>query len=154
MAVAQYDDPDYLEQVYAALFALLSAATFQSGVKLASSQRVVQIPDEVPIANQPCLMQVQGPMRPEQKEFALSKWTVTAVAVIYLRSDGTAAAVQQVNYLIWGLKNAFNTQPPYEKQTLGGLVYHAWIEGEVFMETQDEQMVLTLPIFMLAGPSG
>jgi len=156
----QYEDPTYLEAVYAALFSLLQSAVFASGVKLVTSQRAVEIPDEVPIPNQPCLMQIQGPMRAEQKEFALAKWTLTAVAVIYMRADGASVGSQSplpatvANYLIWGIKNVFDTQPPYEKQTLGGLVYHTWIEGEVLPEIQDQQIVITIPIFMLAGPVG
>jgi hypothetical protein len=158
--VIQYENPAYMEAVYAALFALLQTATFASGVSLVSYQRVVEIPDEVPAANQPCLMQVQGPMRVEQKEFALAKWTFTAVAVIYLRADGAAAGSQgmlaatQANYLSWGIQSVFTTTPPYEKQTLGGLVYHAWVEGEVHTEIQDQQVIITVPIYILAGPSG
>jgi hypothetical protein len=158
--VIQFENPVYIETVYATLFATLQAATFASGVSLASSQRIVELPVEVPTANQPCLMQVQGPMRVEQKEFALAKWIFTAVAVIYLRADGAAAGSQgvlpstQANYLVWGIQNAFATQPPYEKQTLGGLVYHAWIEGEIFTEIQDQQIIITIPIYILAGPNG
>ncbi len=156
--IVQFEDPAYLEAVYAALFALLQKGVFAGGVKLASAQRVVEIPDQVPVANQPCLMQVQGPMDVSQKEFALAKWTMTAVAVIYLRADTTATTADpslpatQANYLVWGIANAFAAQPPYEKQTMGGLVYHAWIEGAIHTEIQDQQMVLTIPIYILAGP--
>ncbi len=156
--IIQYDDPAYLEAVYAALFSLLQSAVFAAGVALVSAQRVVELPDEVQAVNQPCLMQVQGPMRVEQTEFALPKWIFTAVAVIYVRADGSTSPspvpATTANYLIWGINNVFSTQPFGEKQTLGGLVYHAWIEGEVFMETQDQQMILTVPIYMRAGTSG
>jgi hypothetical protein len=54
--------------------------------------------------------------------------------------------------LIWGIRKAFETTPPYEKQTLGGLVVHAWIDGEVLPEVTSEQILITVPIYMIAGP--
>ena len=158
MAITQYEDATYLEAVYAALFALLKPATAASGITLASSQRTLQVPDEIPIPQQPCLMQVNGPIRAEQKEFSLTKWTITAVAVLYMRADGSSEPgvlpATQANNWVWATARAFETQPPYEKQTLGGLVYHAWIEGEVLTEVQNQQIVITIPIFILAGPVG
>ena len=160
MSIAQYDDPGYLEAVYAALFSQLQSATFGGGITLASSLRAAIAPDESPPANQPALIQLQGPMHVEQKDaFSLAKWTFTAVAVLYARVQGAMTAqdplaVTTANYLIWGIKNCLNTKPPYQKVTLGGLVYHTWIEGVVSTEVSNEQMVITLPIYMLAGTSG
>lgn len=152
-----YDDPKYLEDVYAALFAKLSGATFQGGLTLVTKSRVAEAPDTVPVADQPALRLVQGPMHSEQRQgFTLAKWTLSALAVIYVRADSDASPNPLpntvANYLIWGIKNSFNTQPPYQKQTLGGLVYHAWIEGAISPEITSEQILVTVPILMLAGP--
>ena len=153
-----YDTATYLEEVYAALLALLTNATFAAGVTLKRIQRATVVPDTVPVVDQPALILIEGPLHAEQKDaFALAKWTFTALAVIYVRADGAATGqnplpITTANYIIWGIKNAFNTAPPYGKQTLGGLVHHAWIEGEVLPEVSSEQMIITVPIYMLAGP--
>lgn len=169
---AQFTDPTYLENVYLALFTLLKQSIFASNVTLQSSWRTVMAPDRVDQSQQPALVLVNGPIDIVQKEFALAKVTMGAIAVIYLWADGAAAgdqnpsnlAATQANYLIWGLMNTFNQvinqnavtgpfMPPYQRQTLGGLVYHAWIEGKIIPEVQAQQCVITVPILMLAGPS-
>jgi hypothetical protein len=159
MTATAFTDPDYLEQVYAALFALLQSATFAGGIKIKSSTRAFMIPDQVAPADMPALILVEGPMPVEQKViFGPAKWTFTAIAVLYVRAEGTMVpnqsplSVATANRLIWGIQNAFETQPPYQKQTLGGLVVHAWIEGEVMPQVVNEQIVITVPIYMLAGP--
>lgn len=155
-----YFDPTYLESVYAALFAQLQTATFAGGLKVQTWQRAHLVPDELPVASQPAVIQVQGPMHVEQKEvFGPAKWTVTALLVIYVRADSTALGQNPLpatlaNYVIWGLTQSLETTPPYEKQTLGNLVYHCWIEGAVSIEATREQMVFTVPIYMILGPVG
>jgi len=155
-----FDDLDYLESVYAALFAHVQTAVFAAGITLQTSTRDVVIPDN-PLTrypDQPALVQFNGPAHVEQTKFNLPKWTITALVAIYFRAD--AAVIKDplpatmANRLVWGIKKIFDTTPPYEKQTLGGLVYHAWIEGEVAMEVQDNQAVITIPIWMLAGDVG
>lgn len=155
-----FDDPTYLEQVYQALFDQLVGATFPTGLTLKNPQRVVVTPDDIPVANQPTLLLFPGPLHVEQTAFALAKWTFTAIAVLYVRADGAAQNQDPLpatvaNYLVWGLARALApTNPPYQKQTLGGLVYHCWFEGDVIPEVANEQMVLTLPILIEAGDVG
>jgi len=154
-----FDDPTYLEQVYAALFALLQGATFAAGVTLKTSMRAFMVPDQVAPEDMPALVLVEGPLHAEQKEiFGPAKWTFTAMAALYVRAEGTVAprqkplSVTTANLLIWGIQKAFETKPPYQKQTLGGLVAHAWIEGAVVPDVTSEQVLITVPIYMLAGP--
>jgi hypothetical protein len=158
-----YDDPTYLESVYAALFTMLQGATFQSGFSIKTFSRAVDAPPKVPAIDQPALVLVGGPMHGEQSQVftgsSTTRWTLTALAIIYVRAD--SAAMQQdplpstiANYLVWGIVNAFATSPPTERQTLGGLVYHAWIEGEIAPHLISEQIVIAIPIYMLAGPWG
>lgn len=49
------------------------------------------------------------------------------------------------------LEAALRPPPGYEVQTLGGLVAHAWIEGEIFSDSGDldGQGVITVPIRVL-----
>lgn len=163
--VTQFEDPEYMEAVFAALFTQLKSATFPGGIVLQSSSRVVVPPDMIPPADQPALILLQGPQHAEQKEiFGPTKWIFTAIAALYLRADtvtldptttGTPLPIQTANRVVWAITQTLgNTQPPYGKQTLGGLVYHCWIEGEVISETQDQQTVITIPINILTGPVG
>lgn len=152
-----FEDPQYLEAVYAALFDLLKSAVFPEGISWETTERIVVVPDQVAVANQPALLLIEGPMHAEQVQLmGPTKWVFTAVAAIYVRADGSASPnplpAQVANWLIWGVVNAFNTRPPYQKQTLGGLVYNAWISGEVLSSVTEQQMVITIPINMLPGP--
>jgi hypothetical protein len=159
-----FTDPDYLEAVYAALFAQLQTAQFAGDIEIQTFQRVVVVPEQIAVADQPALILVQGPMRAEQKDFSLTKWTMTALVAVYLQSQAALSpnsvqlSATQANYIVWGISNALNTNPlsknPYEKQTLGGLVYHCWVEGDVETAIGESQIVVSIPIFMIAGPVG
>ena len=157
MAVTQFTDPTYMEAVYSALLAQLKTATFGGGVKINKFQRVIDAPSQVPSADQPALLLVNGPVRVEQKEFALGKWTFTAVAAVYLwaEEDQATLAATQANYIVWGLQAALlsTDRGQYNRQTLGGLVYHCWVEGDVLTLVQAQQVLVTVPIMILAGPS-
>jgi hypothetical protein len=66
------------------------------------------------------------------------------------------ATATEANLLLWGIVTALSGVPPpaYEKQTLGGIVYHCWIEGEVTIELLVEQAIMAIPVFILAGDVG
>ena len=152
----QYDDLTYMEDVYAALFELLEQAQFAGGLRFNSTTRSYTTPDDDPPADQPALILVQGPASAEQKQvFGLTKWTFTSLAVIYARVntrplDQSPLPTTIANYLIWGMYRALAaTSPPYQKQTISGIAYHAWVEGEVTINITGDQLVLTLPIYIL-----
>jgi hypothetical protein len=158
MATSFYD-PAYMEAVFAALFEQLKTATFAGGLAINTFDRAFKAPDDVPVAGQPALVMIPGPQHVEQKEFALAKWTFTAIALIYFRGGTDVCSPQtaiDANFLLWGIVNALSGVPPpaYEKQTLGGLVYHCWIEGEVTIEILVEQAMIGIPIFIIAGDVG
>lgn len=161
--VTQFEDLNYLEAAYDALFTTLKGAAFAGGLKLQTAQRAVEPPSNLQPEVQPALVLINGPIHVEQKEFGLAKWTLTAVAAVYIWGEGASVGSQLqlpatvANRIVWGFAQAL--QPPaspqmYEKQTLGGVVYHAWIEGAVLTEVQAQQIVVTVPIMMLAGPNG
>jgi hypothetical protein len=153
-------DPEYLEQVYAALFDKLKAATFPNGVTLAKSARLLEAPDDVPPGSQPAMFLVPGPLHTEEKNFALGRWTFTAIVLVYLRADSAIppnVLPQTVGFNVtWGIVQALysDTEGPYQKQTLGGLVYHCWVEGEVTVSTASEQVVIAIPVYIMAGDVG
>jgi len=156
-APVSFFDPGYLEACYAALFTQLQQATFAGGATLQQAARVMDAPDDVPVGSQPAMFLVPGPIHTEEKWFALGRWTFTAIILVYLRADGTippSTSPQTVGFnVVWGLVGALyqGAQPPYSKQTLGGLVYHTWIEGTVIVNTASDQIVVTIPVYMLAG---
>jgi hypothetical protein len=159
--MAEFYDATYLEQVYAALFDKLKAAKFPDGTGFRLSARVVEAPDEVALTNQPALFQVQGPLEVVQQQgFSLAKWTFTALAIVYARTDGAAPLEQQTlaqtiaNNIVWALMLALTPTPHEVQQTLDGLVYHCWFEGQVFTEVQNDQMIITVPVYILPGPVG
>lgn len=149
MAVS-FSDPTYLEAVYEALLAQLQTAKFASGVSVKKWARVLVLPDQVP-ASQPAVFVLNTPLHVEQKEFALPKWSIVATVVAYFKSDPAVS-----NYLLWGLAQSLLSSDfgTYGKQTLGGLVYHCWIEGPLHVETQDDQAIMAFPVLMLAGDVG
>jgi len=154
-----FEDPEYLEACYAALFELLKAAPLISPQKWQTTQRLVQISDDFVIPRQPALIQVESAIRAEQKEvFGPTKWILGAVAVVYMQAEGgtqpTVVPATAANRVIWALARTFDTKPPYQKQTLGGLVYHCWVDGNILAEVVDQQIIITAPISILPGPVG
>jgi hypothetical protein len=164
MPVTPFEDPTYLEAVYQALFALLGQATFPSGLTFKSMKRLADPPDDVPVSDQPALRVIPGPLLAEHgsAQNALlgpTKWLFSALVVIYLRADASAnpnpLPTTAANYFVWGIARVLDTTfPPYEKQTLGGLVYHVWIEGNVHTEVVNEQITIAIPVLILPGPYG
>jgi len=156
-----YNDADFLEQVYDALFARVSTAlfpqgTFPGGNGFQTALRVVDVPDNVPPAAQPALYQIQGAMNGSQRAaFGPQRWELDVFEVVYLRADGAVPSKQQVvpdtvaNYVVWGVFQALQPTTPGEKQTLGGIAYHAWIEGPVVPEVAEQQVVIVIPIKVL-----
>jgi len=161
MSVTQYEDPQYLEAVYAALFALLSETQLPNSMVWNSKTRVVQVPDQIPPASQPSLLMVEGAIEAQEKQvFGPVKWIIHALALIYFRSDGTVSspnplAATVANRIIWALSRQIEaTQPPYQKQTLDGLVYHCWVDGGIYADLVEQQVIIVAPITILPGPVG
>jgi len=162
MIAIDFESPNYLEVVFAALFAKLKTAKFGGSIVVKSFQRAVQPPDQIDAANQPALLLIEGLLGESQEGlFGPAKWHLGAFAVVYLRADGSSASQQQVspatqaNWITWGIALALGvTYPPYQKQTLDGLVYHCWVDGQVSVEVVDQQVVVVVPISLLLGPVG
>jgi hypothetical protein len=101
---------------------------------------------------------IPGPIHVNQKEiFAVAKWIFTTILMIYIQGDAAMVDQEplswtQANYVVWAIMNTLTAPPgPYQKQTLNDLVYHCWIEGEIHIEIQAPQVVVTIPVFILAG---
>lgn len=133
------------EPIYAALFEkLASAYAFTT-----ASRRFRHFADVAP-ADQPALFMTQ------RHETALTVpglntvWVGMADAYVYVNtnSDPAIAPGTILNPLIDAIETVLRPDPVSNKQTLGGLVQHVWIEGQI--ETDEgslgDQGVAIIPI--------
>jgi len=141
------------ENVYAALFALLQQAT---GIPTCS-RRLLHWSD-VPPASQPALFltmvgETFGPIHglPPKRTLKARIWLYT-----YSSPDLATAPSTQINELLDAIEAALTPVEPSPDglglvQTLGGLVYHCWIEGNI--ETDEgylgPQGVCVIPISIM-----
>jgi hypothetical protein len=120
------------EQVFQALFTLLSNAypwNFTS--------RRLQLWDTVQIVQRPALFLFEG--CPEtytwrQGQVSIPIITLQADVVVYTDAsskDPSFVPATQINDICDALDSALAPEPAYRRQTLGGLVDHCRIDGEV-----------------------
>ena len=135
------------EDIAAALFAKLQTA---AGFKTAS--RRLRHWDDVPPAQQPALFlslktediaTVPG-LNPVSK--------ITYDAVIYAHTAGNEKVTPSslLNPLVDAVQATLKPDAAYNKQTLGGLVQHVWIEGRIVTDegVLGDQGVVIIPIVM------
>lgn len=153
----RYPKPTREEQ-FTALFNLLVSAKPPAalGGEWVETDRVLKMWDDCPAANQPALYLHQGPQHATQPTLALNKWELTATVWIYWRLDKAADGVKPatiVNGLIDAIDSAISGPRPGDLQTLGGLVYHASINGTVVFDDGliDNQGVMLIPISLMVG---
>lgn len=140
------------ETIYAALFDLIS------GVPgfVTKSRHLKHWTDTTKI-EQPALFQVQGKQAPQQDRRGLPpKWLLRAELFIYTYADPTdPVPVQKLNTLVDGIDSVLGPAPGGDQianaQTLGGLVSHCWLDGEIeiFDGALGQQSVAIIPIAIL-----
>ena len=141
------------EPIYAALFALISAA---SGIVTAS--RRLRHWTSVEAAEQPALFLVQKMEAARQAEGAPTTWRAELDVYVYCQApDDTTSPAIVLNPLLDAIEAALTPQGADSligAQTLGGLVKHCWISGAI--ETDEGalggQAVAIVPIEILATP--
>lgn len=139
------------EAIYAALFSLASgAASF-----VTKTRRIKEYAD-VDAATQPAILQLQ---LGEEWNAPVGKppiVTFSCKLFIYCESnDPTQPVSTQINNLLDAVMAALAPplMPPTFRQTLGGLVQHAGITGEVtIIEGLTGQSEATVPIKILVNP--
>jgi len=138
------------ETIYAALFSLASnAAGF-----VTKTRRIKEYAD-VDSATQPAILQVELGEKWDAPVGQPPVVTLAARLFIYCESnDPTAPASTQINTLLDAVTNALaSTSWQNFRQTLGGLVQHARIAGEVTIaEGLSGQSEAILPIEILVNP--
>lgn len=137
------------EPIYAALFSLLSrSAGFQT------VGRRLQSWDDTP--EQPALFQVQAGEKAEQKiAGGPYRWMLSVRVWIYAKTDGASgtAPSSALNPLVDAVVAAIGQSPTGERQTLGGLVQNAWIDGDIriYEGVLGQQAIAIIPISILVA---
>ena len=145
------------EDVFNALFALLKTATPPVSLTWGLVGRRLQHWDNVPPADQPCLFLQAGPQNASQPTWGLPTWKLQAQVFIYFRCDGSVSQDYPPDTLVNGFIDAIETavapQVQGDLQTLGGLVTHCYINGEIMFDSgiSDQQGVIVIPIEILSG---
>jgi hypothetical protein len=145
------------EPIFAALFALGQTITWtdpetQVSQGFGYSNRRIQTSDQIPAELTPALLQGVGP-----EEFKVSpglppKRTLSANWLIYYKPRLSPLTTDPLtNAILDGVEAVFVPDSLSGTVTLGGLVAHAWIEGEVFKAAGDlnDQAMIVVPIKLL-----
>jgi hypothetical protein len=116
------------EAIWTSVFGLVSAlAPFKS------TGRKVVIWDDCPAM--PALYLNQGGESVIKTGRGLPNiYTMSAEIVLYARNESNGTPATQINALLDAVTARFAVDPIDGKQTLGGLVEDAWIEGEIMRD--------------------
>jgi hypothetical protein len=145
------------EAISEALFTQLQKAngTGAGQFNFQSFERGLKSWGSVPAANQPAAFLVKWKESLTQVNLGLTVYVLDYLLVIYLQVDPSTGTVGETtcNAILDALDLALQSKPPYEKQSLGGLVINAWIEGEVMIDTGilDQQAAIFVPIKVRTG---
>ena len=135
------------EQIYSALYAKLAGAA-----NFVTTSRKLRHWDDVGASEQPALFVVQkSEVADPQPKGVPTKWTLDVNVYIYVRSSDVPSS--EINPLLDSVTAALLPDNPITNaQTLGGLVHHCWIEGQI--ETDEgllgDQSVCIIPVRILA----
>lgn len=136
------------EAIYSALATLLQSI---DGVETFS--RILAHWDDVSANQQPAMFMTVVSQRAEQVTGFPTKYTLDAKLWIYTHRDSSdVVPAAAINNLLDALDAALKpSASPSYKQTLGGLVEHCWIDGEIVTDegTLGVQSVAIVPIRML-----
>ena len=115
------------EAIYTALFAKLSGVA-----GLATTSRRLKHYSEVSPSQQPAMYVTQASQFVKQIKGFPSEYTLEAKVWIYSHNTDTAISpATALNNLLDLVDLALRPSVPQDKQTLGGLVEHCWIDGEI-----------------------
>jgi len=145
------------EQRFKALFDLVSSATIYGIPAFKFCTRKYMTWTEVTEALQPALVQQQGSQRASSfRNYGETLWTPEVYEWIYIMHDPNDEIIPATyvnNYL--DAIEAVLMPDPSGRQTLGGLVEHCYIDGEVVADEgndpSDVQIVIKVPVKINTG---
>ncbi len=137
------------EDVYSALFTIISAAALAAGAKTTS--RKLRHWSDVSAAEQPAVFQVQRTENSDQRPGIPGKWTMNLDIFLYVNTsdDPNAAPTTILNPIVDAIVNCLPSADPGGPVTLGtNRVSHAWVSGPI--ETSEgvlgNQEVAIIPV--------
>lgn len=147
-------------QVFTALFNLLSTTAPPIGQQWVTKSQRVRLWSDAggQPANQPALFMQRGPQIAESKHvFGVTKWQWKAMVWVFyqvggLKTDDDSTYPDQLtDQFLDNFEQIMQTDPLDGRQTLGGLVYHVWIDGTIFTEAgiEDGQAFILIPLSIL-----
>jgi hypothetical protein len=150
------------EVVAQALYELLDKTAWvdpysSDPAEFAFTTRRPTLPENVTANDQPYFgLELVDEEDDQNEGIALTKYTLNFRAYVYARADANRdiAGESLLNTIMDALDQQLQNQDqPGERQTLGGLIYHVWIEGIVLRSNGlvDEQMFLIVPIKAMTG---
>lgn len=158
--------PASSEATFQALFTLLAASTVGGSAAFVSTSRRLPAIANVLAAQQPALYMLEGEEDVAETDQGLPVQEWRVAAVVLFQSDASPhtiastklnnlrdAVVNQLrNFTLSGPSTVIPKQPG-ERQTLGGLCYHARIIGKVLKNEglQNQQGAIVFPISILTG---
>lgn len=151
------------ESIYQALIELSENITWgdsdeKTFLTPMDQRRRVKLFSDVPTTQQPALFQAEHGEQVAQTTGLPYKRTFTATWIIYQATgkDKLAIPATENNLILDAVEAAFQPLPrdigyTQQRLTLGGLVHHCFINGEVFKDPGDidDQGMLAIPITIL-----
>lgn len=135
------------ESIYSALFAQVSKAA-----RFVTVSRRLKHWSDVSPAEQPALFQVQKSEIARTVPGQPTVWELHVDLFLYAHTNGNPdiSPAEILNPLLDSVLNALAPDPITNKDTLGGLVQHAWIEGNLITDegVLGDQAVCVIPVVM------
>lgn len=144
------------ETVAAALFSLLQTTQIGGNPAFLTTGRRGRIWSNVTPDDQPAMFLIHsGESAVQSQAPGLTKWLLHFEMLVYLRVDPSPTATPDttINAILDAIDAQLQSMPPGERQTLGGVIYNAWIEGQILIDTGilDQQVAILVPIKCLTG---
>jgi hypothetical protein len=144
------------ETVSNALFNLLAATQIGGLPAFKSKSRKGKIWSNTNPSDQPAMFLIHtGEQAVQNQSYGLTKYLLHFEIVIYARADANPTQIPDtlINALLDAIDAQMQSKPPGERQTLGNVVYHAWIEGEILIDTGiiDQQIAIMVPVRVMTG---
>jgi hypothetical protein len=144
------------EAVAAALFTQLAGTKIGGVSPFNTTGRRARIWSDLSPGDQPAMFLIHtGEQAVQNQAPGLTKWMLHFEVLIYARVDPSPSSTPDtfINAILDALDAQMQTTPPGERQTLGGVIYNAWIEGQIFIDTGilDQQIAILVPIRVMTG---
>lgn len=143
-------------QVFTSLFNFLGFLPPPQGMTWNTISQYFQIWDDVVAANQPAIFLYRGPQNFTSKHvFGVTKLLWRVSIFIYFRADGfktrNTYPDQITDQICDSLEQLFQTSTRDGRQTLGGTVWHCWIEGNIVTDPGivDGQAIVVCPLSII-----